>query len=901
MFKNEKGFYKDVSAISGIIDNGLSFGLGIAIGDLNNDGWPDILVGNDFSEKDYLYLNKRNGKFEEVIKKAAKHISYFSMGNDIADINNDGWLDFITLDMMSEHNYDIKTSMSGMNPEKFYDLTKKGLHHQYMYNALQLNNGILNEKEGVPVFSDIAQISNVSNTDWSWGPLLFDMDNDGWKDLFISNGIKKDFRNNDFLKYKQKRFDAFFAANGEQTPQNKQKARALISELVGEMPNRSKPNYFFKNKNGQGYEKKNNLWAKDIATNSNGAVYGDLDNDGDLDIVVNNMDNLAFIYENTARNNETGNFFKVKLRGPKGNLNAVGARVKIVYGKNKQVQEFYPTRGFQSASSTNIHFGLSSLEEIDELTVSWPDGKQSSYKNLKVNQLFEADYLSAKNDTSLADKENLYFKDITIEKSLSFLHQENDYDDFKRESLLPHKLSQTGPALAIGDIDDNGLDDIYIGGAKAQAGKIFLQNEKGNFIEHTQPAFHSDSNFEDTGALFFDADNDGDLDLYVVSGGNEEEHNSEGLNDRLYENINGGFNRILTIPSLKTSGSCVKASDFDQDGDLDLFIGGRQKPGNYPEPVNSFILQNHSTTGSIKFVDVTKKVAPSLLNVGMVTDAIWFNSNGDEYPDLFIVGEWMSPRILQNEHGNFMDVTERTKLENQTGWWFSVASSDIDGDGDEDIIAGNLGMNYKYNASEKEPFEIYQKDFDSNGTKDIVLGYYDLGNLYPLRGRECSSNQVPTIKEKFATYHQFAEATLMDVYGQPNLNNALHYSANTFATSYFENKGDGTFQVHPLKFSSQISSVNTININDFDNDGNLDIVIAGNWYVSEVETPRNDASYGLFLKGDGKGNFEEVPAYQSGLYIDGDVRKAQLITTPNKGKALVIAKNNDLLQLIDIQ
>ncbi|MDC6367650.1 MULTISPECIES: VCBS repeat-containing protein [Flavobacteriaceae] len=902
LYKNENGFYIDVSEESGLINNAISFGLGVAIGDLNNDTWPDILVGNDFSEKDYLYLNQKNGTFKEVINEATNHISFYSMGNEIADLNNDGWMDFVSLDMMSEHNYDIKTSMSGMDIERFYNLTSKGLHHQYMYNTLQLNNGVEDVTNGVPIFSDAGQMNAMSSTDWSWGPLAFDMDNDGWKDLFISNGIKRDFRNNDFNKYKQAKYDEFFTQYGEKNVENQQRMRDLVASLINKMPVRDRPNYFYHNQKGNGFSKKNGIWIPDVPTSSNGAAYADLDNDGDQDIVVNNTDDYAMIYENLSNEKNNNNYLKVRLKGSNNNIMGIGARLVVENNGQMQVLENYSTRGFQSASGSILHFGLGEKKFVEQLAIIWPDSKFKVYRNIKAGQTIELDYENANEMYKVPEKPNGLFRDITKMSQLIFEHQENNFDDFSRELLLPHKMSQFGPALATGDIDRDGLEDIYIGGALGYEAKLFVQQNGGKFKQKNIAAFAKDKMYEDVDALFFDADGDGDIDLYVVSGGNENNNGSQQLNDRLYENNgNGNFVLVEALPKLGESGSRVKACDFDKDGDLDLFVGGRQKPGHYPEPVSSYILQNESGLGNIRFKNVTDAVAKELLGVGMVTDALWVDVDNDSWKDLVVVGEWMSPIVLKNNQGKFENITKKSGLSKETGWWFSIASADFDGDGDQDLVAGNLGLNYKYKATYDEPFQVYQKDFDNNGTLDIVLGYYDLGNLYPLRGRQCSSDQMPFIKKKFNNYDAFAQATLVDVYGSANLENAVHYKASNFASSYFENQGDGTFLVKELGSLSQRSSVNSINIDDFDADGHMDMILSGNLYVSEVETPRNDASVGVYLRGDGKGNFREVPATISNLYLKGDVKKTRIMNMANDNKALVAVKNNDFVQLYELR
>ncbi|MDN5217251.1 VCBS repeat-containing protein [Fulvivirgaceae bacterium BMA12] len=901
LFRNDHNRFIDVSGEAGITNNAISFGLGLAIGDLNNDFWPDILVGQDFAEKDHLYLNQKDGTFKEVMTKSTNHISYFSMGNDIADFNNDGWLDFASVDMVSEHNYDVKTSMSGMNPKRFYQLVDMGLHHQYMFNTLQVNNGNLPASEGVPVFSDIAQMSGVSNTDWSWGPLFLDMDNDGWKDLFIANGVKRDFRNNDYLRYKQARFDDFFSKHPDNTPENKQLARELVLTLVNEMPTRKRNNYFFHNLNGQEFSKRNDQWVDSYLTNSNGAAYADLDNDGDLDIVVNNMDDFAMIYQNNARELGMGNFLQVKLTGSGGNSRGVGARVMLEHNGQRQLQENYYSRGFQSASAGPLHYGVGQSKTIESVKIVWPDGNRVEYKDVKVNQVLQVNHETAVEKYHQEQVSKTLFVDVTQEASITYRHQENEYDDFAHESLLPHRMSQFGPAMDIYDLNEDGLDDVFIGGAHGQAGRIFRQQANGAFREYAIHSFENDRNHEDVDALFFDADGDNDADLYVVSGGNEFEEGNILLQDRLYENTgNGQFTKLSNMPFANTSGSCVKAADYDRDGDLDLFIGGRQKPGHYPMPATSHLLRNDSKNGAIIFTDVTKKAAGVLIDVGMVTDAVWLDLDRDSWLDLVLVGEWMAPTVLRNNQGSFEDITSLTGLSDEKGWWFTIATADFDNDGDKDLIAGNLGLNYKYKATKSEPFEVFQKDFDGNGSLDIVLGYYDAGKRYPLRGRECTSNQMPFIKEKFKSYHEFGLATLSDVYGDGNLQSSLHLQAKNFASCYFENKGDGFFDVKPLPAMAQLSAVNAINIDDFDKDGHLDLVISGNFYPVEVETVRNDASYGLFLKGNGKGEFKPVLPFESGFYAKGDVRHSKIIKRSYGKKGILIAKNNDFLQLLEI-
>ncbi len=900
LFRNDEGVYVDVSDSAGIIDNAISFGLGVAIGDVNNDGWPDVLVGQDYAEKDHLYINQGSGTFKEVIRQATNHISNFSMGNDMADFNNDGLLDFISVDMVSEHNYDSKTSMSGMAPERFYQLVDYGLHHQYMFNTLQLNNGIPN-KDNVPVFSDVAQLAGVSNTDWSWAPLFFDMDNDGLKDLFISNGIKRDFRNNDYVGYKKKRL-AQYVQDQKTTKRPKKLLEDYIRDLMGKIPKRNRDNLFFRNNGDLSFAKQNTNWNLNALTSTTGAAYADLDNDGDLDMVTNNVDDYSFIYRNNTNELKVGNnYIQFQLRGSEKNPHGIGTRIQIEHGNGqRQLLEKYPTRGFQSSVGGHLHFGVGTAEKMDKVVVQWPDGKEETLKSLDVNQVYTLHYKNAEVVPPKPLKVQQYFTDITTKSGIDFLHRENVFDDFEREGLLPHKMSQFGPALAVGDVNGDLLDDFYVGGALGYPGTLYVQKMDGTFQEDNQNSslWSKEQDYEDTAALFLDVENDDDLDLYVVSGGNENNQNSKGLQDRLYlNNGKGQFSRYLDIPKIRTSGSVVKAFDYDGDGDQDLFIGGRQIPGKYPFPADSYVLRNDSFPKNIAFTDITKERAPELLGLGMVTDMAWIELNGDNRTDMVVVGEWMPITVFYNTDNGFIKATD-TGLENHTGWWNSINGADFDKDGDIDLIAGNLGLNYKYKSSPEAPFEIYTKDFDGNGSLDIVLGYYEEGNLFPLRGRECSSDQVPMIKQKFPTYDLFAKASLEEVYGPENMEGALHYAATDFATSYLENRGDGTFTSHPLPHLAQLSATNTIEIQDFDQDGHLDVLLAGNLYGAEVETPRSDAGYGLLLTGNGKGQFKPIPPSKSGLYIPGDVKDSEPIGISGKEMGYVFAKNGDALQLI---
>lgn len=894
LYRNDNGIFRDVTDTSGVINNRLGFGLGVAVADLNNDHWPDVYVSHDFSGNDHLYLNNRDGTFQEVVSQATKHISFFSMGNDVADYNNDGWIDIMTVDMVSEDNYGIKTSMSGMNPDDFYKLVNLGLHHQYMYNTLQFNNGPCTPG-GIPYFSEVGQMAGVSSTDWSWAPLFFDMNNDGYQDLFVSNGIKRDFRNNDFVQYHQKVRDKLLT-------QKTVDQEAYINHMMSRMPTREKPNYFFINNQDLTFQKMTDQWKMDsVMTSSNGAAYADFDNDGDVDLVVNNTDDYAHVYQNNTPSSSDSRFLKVKLQGVSGNTQGLGARVKLTFGPQQQTREQYLTRGFQSAVSEVLHFGVGKTQKIDQLEITWPDGSYQSLEHVTTNQTLVLDQSEAELATPKNRPEHQLFS-LDSQYVVDYHHVENEFDDFARESLLPHRYSRLGPALAVGDYNGDTRDDVFVGGAKGQAGSLFYQTGRGEFTidESDFLAEHTDA--EDISAAFFDADADGDLDLYVVSGGNEDSVGSARYQDRIYQNRNGTFTYSPeALPEFFSSGSCVKPYDYDKDGDLDLFVGGRLIPGRYPHPANSYLLENTSAAGIISFEDVTNEKAPSLRNLGMATDAVWVDMDNDARVDLVVVGEWMPVTVLVNKGQQFVDQTDAFGLSDETGWWYSVSSADFDQDGDQDLVAGNLGLNYKYRASKSEPFGVYANDFDHSGDLDIVLSYYNEGGLFPLRGRECSSNEMPFIKEKFATYDAFGKATLPEVYGSEELQKALSYQATTFASTYYENVNGRSFRPHELPALAQFSSLNTMLVRDINGDSHLDLVALGNMHSAEVETPRNDASYGAYLVGDGQGNFRSLWPQASGLFVDGDVKNASFINLPNGGTGIVMAANSANVRIITLE
>ena len=877
LYRNDGELFTDVTDEAGVRSFGLS--LSATVGDINQDGWPDLYVSNDFSTPDLFYLNNRDGTFTESVKQLTKNTAFYGMGVDIADFNNDDLLDIFQVDMTAENNRRSKANMASMNPNLFWSTVNSGFHYQYMQNSLQLNNGIVNDS--LPDFSNISRLAGISSTDWSWGPLIADLDLDGWKDIFIANGTRREINNKDYFKHLEN---------------SKHKQDSLLEKSLA-MPSERIDNYAYKNNGDLTFTKMNQDWGISFKGFSNGSVYVDLDNDGDLEIVTNNIDDPASIFKNTS--SLQNNHITLRFNGPEKNTKGVGVKVYLKSNNGTQFQEMTMTRGFQSSVAPQLHFGLGKTLKVDTLEIKWPDGKVQIVTNIDANQILAIKHADASliKEKPEMEPDKLF---ATVKDSIiDHLHIENRYDDFVKEVLLPHQTSMLGPFVAAGDLNGDELDDIVVGGAASHEAAIYLQTTDG-FSKKNNEVFTLDKMHEDMGIHIFDADNDTDNDIYIVSGGNEFEPNTSLLQDRLYiNNGDGEFTKSTdALPKMYTSGSRVKSFDFDKDGDLDLFVGGRLVPGNYPSPANSYILENRSENGRAYFVDVTKGIAPELENLGMVTDASWTDFDNDGWTDLIIVGEWMPITILKNNKGKFDNVTENYGLADSNGWWFSINEGDFDKDGDIDFIIGNLGLNYKYKATEDQSFDIYFNDFDENQTNDIVLSYYNDGTEYPLRGRECSSQQIPAIKIKFKDYSSFSTATLIDVYTEESLENSLHYQVKSFSSIYLENQGD-SFVKHELPIEAQISSINKIVVDDYDNDSNLDVVVVGNLYSSEVETPRNDASNGLLLKGNGNGGFKATRALESGLYAPGDVKDMAKIIVKGK-EHLLLSKNSDYLQLIKI-
>ncbi len=877
LYRNDNGRFTKITDKAGVKRYSLS--LSVTASDLNNDGWVDLYVSNDFSTPDCLYINQKDGTFKDEVKKATAHTSFYGMGVDIADFNNDGLLDIIQMDMDAASNRRSKANMASMNPELFENIERVGFQYQYMQNTLQLNTGIL--QDGVPTLKDISRLSGVSSTDWSWAPLLADFDNDGYKDLFISNGTRREINNKDY----------FAGLKGE-----KKHKDSLLNKTL-RIPSEPIDNYMFKNNADLTFTKVNKDWGIEEKGFSNGAIYADLDNDGDLEVITNNIDSPVSVFENKSA--DINNYVAILLKGTENNRSGLGTKVSVYANGHQQFQELTVSRGFQSSVEAKLHFGVGKAEEVDSILVTWPNQKVEKIVDVKSNSLLIFSIENGSLEQQVVSNKSTLFESFKDTLAI-YKHKENPYDDFKKEILLPHKTSRFGPGLAVGDLNGDGLDDFYIGAATRFPGGMYFQNSDGTFDQQKTKILIEDRNHEDMGALIFDADNDGDNDLYIVSGGNEFKPNSPMLQDRLY--INTGKGKFVkgnnVLPNIKTSGQRVYACDFDNDGDQDLFVGGRLVPQNYPAPANSYLLENKSTPGKPFFQNSTRKVAPSFQKLGMVTAAQWLDYDNDGWKDLAITGEWMNLRLFKNNQGTLKEVTDEVGLSHTTGWWFSLVAKDIDGDGDQDLIAGNLGENYKYKASEKATFDIYFNDFDGNNKKDIVLSYYNEGKQFPVRGRECTSQQMPNIKKKFKDYDSFSTATLLDVYDKKKLSKAIHYQVNSFKSAIFYNE-KGKFNRKDLPIEAQVAPVNQILVDDFDKDGYQDIVLAGNLFASEVETPRADAGVGVFLKKDKEGKFTAKSPRSSGLFIDGDVKDLAKITVKGK-RYMLVANNNDFLRFIKI-
>ena len=881
LYQNEgNGQFRDVTKESGVSNFGLS--LSAAVSDFNQDGYPDIYISNDFSTPDRFYINQGDGTFKDQLKESFRHTAYFGMGSDMADLNNDGLVDLIQMDMTPADNFRSKANMASMDPEGFFQRVAYGFHYQYMQNAVQLNHGNI-PGTSIPTFGDIGRLTGAATTDWSWAALLTDLDNDGHKDMFVTNGIRREVNNKDF----------FIALSAEDYFSQEDRAGRSLMEQLESMPSVKIPNYAFQNLGNLNFEESGHKWGLDLVGFSNGAAYGDLDNDGDQDLVVSNLDSTAMVFRN---NSVDHHYLKIKLIGPEENTLGIGTKITVeTPDGNRQVVEQQVTRGYLSSVSPVLHFGLGNNNNISRLIAQWPDGRKQILDDVKTNQTLEINYLSSNLRHLAPEAPRAILEEIDFDGT----HVEDLYDDYRYQVLLPHKLSQLGPALATGDINNDGLDDLYIGGSTGYPGAIYIQQTHGFQLFSRQP-FNNHRESEDLGALFFDADGDKDLDLYVVSGSNEHQEDSEIYRDRLY--LNDGKGNFSfdpeALPDLRISGQEVSTNDFDGDGDLDLFVGGRQIPRKWPEPASSVLLLNESKPGKVRFTNVTDDMATDLNGIGLVTSSVWIDLEADGDNDLVLAGEWMPLTVLVNTGSGFEK--DAAYFPNTEGWWYRLTLADIDGDQDQDIIAGNLGLNYKYQASEQEPFEVYAGFMDQNRLYDVVLGYYQEGQQYPVRGRQCSSEQMPGIKYKFPTYNEFAQSTLQEIYEPEMLENANHYQVNSFASGVFRNQGEGVFEFEPFHNLGQISSINGILVDDFNQDGMADILTAGNLYVSEVETTRNDASVGMLFQGTEDG-LQPLPMEQSGFFAPGDVKNMAFANSIGGAPYVIVANNNDSIQIFKVR
>ena len=871
--------FTNVTQEAGILTEG--YGLGIAVNDINQDGWPDVYAANDFITNDLLWINNGDGTFTDKASDYLKHQAHNGMGTDIADFNNDGLVDIMVLDMLPEDNFRQKMMFGRPNDERFRLNLRYGYTPQYVRNTLQLNNGFT--PEGQPSFSEIGQLAGVFKTDWSWSALFADFDNDGYRDLLVTNGYAKDVTDMDYASYRS-------SAAQFGTPEAKREKAVELASLLKEA---KVHNYVFKNNRDLTFTDASADWGMNVPSFSNGTAFADLDNDGDLDLVMNNINDEAFIYENTLEKTSKNNFLRIKLNGPPTNPNGLQATVRLSYAGQQQYHHHSIYRGYKSTVEDIVHFGLGAQPSVDSIEITWPDGKYQLLKDVPTNQVLTVHYQDAKSTPPPTERHSSpLLADISASLSLNYKHQEEDFIDFKYEPLLPRRYSQDGPRLAVGDVNNDGTDDFYVGGAKGQAGRFFVQSAEGAFIAYSLPG---DSLHEDMGAVLFDADQDGDSDLYVVSGGNEFTANHPAYQDRFYRNDGRGtFSRdSAAIPSITTSGSCVRAADYDQDGDLDLFVGGRLLPKQYPLPASSYILRNEGG----HFVEVTEEIAPELTDIGLVTDVLWTDFDQDNQLDLIVVGEWMPITFLRNEGGTFADVTEATQLPTTTGWWNTLVADDFDQDGDPDYIVGNLGLNSKYKASASEPVCLYTKDYDKDGRIDPILTYYIMGTEYPAAFRDALSDQMNAMRRRFPKYEVYGHASFAEMFTPEEMENSYVLRAERLATSYLENQGDGTFTVRDMPMITQTAPIYRMVTDDLNDDGHTDVLMVGNSYATEVHLGWYDAFIGQVLLGDGTGYFRPLTLGKSGFYVNSDAKDIAKLN--HQGHPVwVIASNNDSLKVV---
>ena len=886
LYRNDNGQFVDVTEAAGILESEIAFGLGVSVGDLNRDGWPDIYISNDFFERDYLYINQQDGTFREAITDQMRHISLSSMGADIADINNDAFPEVFVTDMLPESDERLKTTTTFEPWSATQASLRNGYYHQITQNTLQLNNG-----NGT--FSEVAQLAGVHATDWSWGALFADFDLDGQKDLFVSNGIRRDLTDQDVLRD---------LASDETIRELTQGGDVDFMQLLERIPETRIENYLFRNSGDLTFTEATAEWGLDTPSFSNGAAYGDLDADGDLDLVVSNLDHEAFIYRNEADTLLDRNHLRIELQGPDRNRLGVGAQITVQADTQTIYLEQVPTRGFQSTVDPVLTAGVGTADTLDAVTVRWPDGRVQQMADVPANQrLVMRHDESTPNDVSAlpAAPNAPRFTDATDQITLDYRHEENAFVDFERQQLIPKKVSTEGPRAATGDVNGDGRMDVFLGGAKQAAGAIYVQRADGQFEATNTEVFRADRLSEDVGATFFDADADGDLDLYVVSGGNAYSPQSPALQDRLYLNDGAGrFDKATRhLPRMITSGASVSAADFDADGDIDLFVGGRVIPWRYGLAPRSYLLEND---GSGRFRDVTEEVAPDLAEIGMVTDALWSDIDGDNRSDLIVVGDWMPVSVFRNTR-NQLEKVDDPSLANSHGWWTRLVAADFDADGDDDFILGNWGENTRLKADPDAPVTMHVGDFDRNGYVDQIVSLAKESGRHPLPLRGPLVRQVPYLQEQLPTHESYAERPVWEIFSRQQLDRARVETVYRNSTSYLENRGDGTFSLSALPTEAQLAPMYGVLPDDIDGDGHLDLLLAGNFFGVQSNLGRPDASYGTWLRGDGTGRFTAVPTRESGFRVSGQARDIARLDVRGRRPLVMVIKNNDRPQFFRVR
>ncbi len=891
LFRNENGIFKDVSEQAGIYGSVIGFGLGIAVSDLDKDGWPDIYISNDFFERDYIYMNNRDGTFREELEKQMKSISAASMGCDAADMNGDGLPEIVVTEMLPKDELRLKTMMTFEDWDKHLYSADNGYHYQFTRNMLHRNNGIF-EGKGL-TFSEIGRMAGVEATDWSWGVLISDLNNDGFKDLYITNGIYQDILNQDYLAY---------IANEEVTKMMINKDGVDFKKLIDIIPSTKISNFCFSGAADFSFADVTQSWGLHAPSHSNGAAYADLDNDGDLDLIVSNVNMPLFMYKNNNEKiNPKNGFLKVRLQGSGLNTLGIGAKVSLTAGGKLFYQEQFFNRGFQSSVDPRLNFGIGDISNIDTVKIEWTTGAISVFTNVSRDQTLTVVESEAtiknSNHSDKSRRPATLFQERT-HYSINRAHVENAYNDFNNNRLLFQMVSTEGPRLAVGDVNGDGLDDFFIGGAMHEAGGLFVQQQNGTFICTNQSVFEKDKISEDMGCLFFDADGDHDLDLYVTSGSCELPVGAFGLADRLYVNNGQGrfakTNQVLPTPHPEST-SVVCASDFDDDGDLDLFVGGRLRSDAYGAPVNSYLLIND---GKGKFAAFQNETGEQLKNLGMVTDACWADVDNDGDEDLIVVGEWMPIRLFQNTKGKLSEISDTVGFANTNGWWNTIETADFNRDGYPDFVAGNLGLNSRLRASFAKPVTCFVNDFDQNGSVEQILCQYNGDKSYPMALRHNLVMQLPFLKKKYLKYDDYKLQTIHDIFSPEDLKNSVLLTAYTFSSVVLLSDGQKGFTIRALPSEAQLAPVYTCLPDDFDGDGIADLILGGNLYAVKPELGRYDASHGLFLKGKGDGSFHPVPENQSGIYIEGEIRDMKKIKMGNKNSVLV-GRNNDTVIVLD--